>query len=49
VDILKNSRQPMLAVCISDTVRQVLAVVKAGKKSNVGAATGLPRKRKRVS
>ena len=49
VDILKNSRQPMLAVCISDTVRQVLAVVKAGKKSNVGTATGLPRKKKRVS
>jgi DNA-binding transcriptional MerR regulator len=24
IDILKNSRQPMLTVCISDTVRQVL-------------------------
>jgi DNA-binding transcriptional MerR regulator len=47
VDILKNSRQPMLAVCVSDTVRQVRAVVRAGKKSNE-AAPWL-RKRKRVS
>lgn len=25
IDILKNSRQPMLAVCLSDTVRQIRA------------------------
>ncbi|HYH00810.1 MAG TPA: MerR family transcriptional regulator [Terriglobales bacterium] len=25
IDVLKNSRQPMLAVCLSDTVRQVQA------------------------
>jgi DNA-binding transcriptional MerR regulator len=48
VDILKNSRQPMLAVCISDAVRQVRAVVKAGKKGNQGTASWL-RRRKRVS
>ena len=48
VDILKNSRQPMLAVCISDAVRQVRAVVKAGKKRNEGSASSL-RRRKRVS
>jgi DNA-binding transcriptional MerR regulator len=47
VDILKNSRQPMLAVCLSDTVRQVRAVVRAGKKSS--AAAPWLRKRKRVS
>ncbi|HEX4489328.1 MAG TPA: MerR family transcriptional regulator [Terriglobales bacterium] len=47
VDILKNSRQPMLAVCLSDTVRQVRAVVRAGKKSNEAAPS--LRKRKRVS
>src|SRR5437868_10506032 len=31
VDILKNSRQPMFAICLSDTVRQVRAVV-SGRK-----------------
>jgi DNA-binding transcriptional MerR regulator len=28
VDILKNSRQPMLAICLSDTVRHVRAVIR---------------------
>src|SRR5690242_7486516 len=28
VDILKNSRQPMLAICLSDTVRRVRAVMR---------------------
>ena len=32
VDILKNSRQPMFAVCLSDTVRQVRAVVSGRKR-----------------
>jgi DNA-binding transcriptional MerR regulator len=32
VDILKNSRQPMFAICLSDTVRQVRAVVSGRKK-----------------
>jgi len=31
VDILKNSRQPMLAVCLSDRVRQIRASVRAKK------------------
>ena len=34
VDILKNSRQPMFAICLSDTVRQVRAVIRSGKKSS---------------
>jgi DNA-binding transcriptional MerR regulator len=34
VDILKNSRQPMLAICLSDTVRQVRAVIRGGKKKS---------------
>jgi DNA-binding transcriptional MerR regulator len=34
VDILKNSRQPMLAVCLSDTVRRVRAVIRGGKKGS---------------
>jgi DNA-binding transcriptional MerR regulator len=40
VDILKNSRQPMLAICLSDTVRRVRAVMRGknvmhGKKKNL--------------
>jgi DNA-binding transcriptional MerR regulator len=31
IDILKNSRQPMLTVCLSDTVRQIQAVVSRKK------------------
>ena len=43
VDILKNSRQPMFAICLSDTVRQVRAEVgalhdPAGKRKAVGSA-----------
>jgi DNA-binding transcriptional MerR regulator len=34
VDILENSRQPMLAICLSDTVRQVRAVIRSPKKAN---------------
>ena len=32
VDILKNSRQPMFAVCLSDAVRQVKAVISGRKR-----------------
>ncbi|HEY7351896.1 MAG TPA: MerR family transcriptional regulator [Terriglobales bacterium] len=32
VDILKSSRQPMFAVCLSDTVREVKAVVSGRKR-----------------
>ena len=38
VDILKNARQPMLAICLSDTVRQVRAVIRNGKKGGVFAS-----------
>ena len=34
VDILKNSRQPMLTVCLSDKVRQVKAMIRGGKKAS---------------
>jgi DNA-binding transcriptional MerR regulator len=34
LDILKNSRQPMLAICLSDTVRQVRAEIRLLKKEN---------------
>jgi DNA-binding transcriptional MerR regulator len=32
VDILKNSRQPMFAICLSDTVRQVKDIVSGRKR-----------------
>ncbi len=34
VDILKNARQPMLTICLSDTVRQVRAEIRAKKSSS---------------
>src|ERR1700746_1875029 len=37
VDILKNARQPMLAICLSDTVRRVRAEIKGGKKQSKSA------------
>jgi len=37
VDILKNARQPMLAVCLSDTVRRVRANIQGGKKRSIPA------------
>jgi DNA-binding transcriptional MerR regulator len=39
VDILKNARQPMLAVCLSDTVRQVRAVIRSRKGVTASSAT----------
>ena len=32
VDLLKNVRQPILSVCLSDTVRRIQAVARGGKK-----------------
>ena len=51
VDILKNSRQPLLAICLSDTVRQVRAVIRSNRKSSksVKSAHFLPKKKKRAS
>ncbi len=34
VDILKNSQQPMLTVCLSDKVRQVKAMIRGEKKAS---------------
>jgi DNA-binding transcriptional MerR regulator len=33
VDLLKNSQQPMLDICLSDEVRRVKAVIQARKKN----------------
>ena len=40
VDILKNSRQPMLAICLSDTVRQVRAEIRQAEKKASAARRG---------
>ena len=46
VDILKNSRQPMFALCLSDTVRQVKAVVSGRKRPRRCAPEKVRRKQK---
>ena len=46
VDILKNSSQPILAICLSDTVRQVRAEV-ISRKLNTSVTTSDSRKRAR--
>src|SRR5205085_10446453 len=45
IDILKNSRQPILTICLSDTLRQIRADIR-GKKV-VGAAPSERRARRR--
>jgi len=46
VDILKNARQPMLAVCLSDTVRRVRANIRGEKKrSRPSGSTGRSERR----
>jgi DNA-binding transcriptional MerR regulator len=42
VDILKNSRQPMFAICLSDTVRQVRAMVSGRKPPGRCARESVP-------
>src|SRR5712692_6464156 len=49
VDILKNSRQPMLTICLSDTVRQVRAVVRNAEKKASAAASHSARPGRKVS
>jgi DNA-binding transcriptional MerR regulator len=51
VDILKNSRQPLLSICLSDTVRQVRAVIRSNKISNrsLESAHFLPKKKRKAS
>ena len=46
VDILKNSRQPILGVCLSDAVRRVWAEVAAGK-ANTSVTSSNPQRRAR--
>ncbi len=46
VDLLKNSRQPMLAVCLSDTVQRVQAQVSGAKKGTKSAGHPMRQRRK---
>ncbi len=49
VDILKNTSQPLLAICLSDTVRQVRAVVRSGKKRSAPETASDVRQRLKAS
>jgi DNA-binding transcriptional MerR regulator len=51
VDILKNSRQPLLSICLSDTVREIRAVIRSNKQlsKSVKATHFLSKKKKRAS
>jgi hypothetical protein len=49
VDILKNSDQPILAVCLSDAVRQVRAGVVSGKANTSVTSPDYRRRAKKVS
>jgi len=50
VDILKNARQPMFAVCLSDAVRQVRAEIRAGGKRKASVSSSVrPLRKKKVS
>ena len=44
VDILKNTRQPMLAICLTDTVRQVRADIR-GLRKRSAAVSSIRRKK----
>ena len=37
IDILKNARQPMFAICLSDTVRQIRADLRQARKHSAAA------------
>jgi len=49
VDILKNARQPMLTICLSDAVRQVRAEIRGTRKHAVSAAARGPRNSRKAS
>jgi len=49
VDILKNSNQPILGICLSDTVRQVKAEVIARKVSTSVTSPALRRRARKAS
>lgn len=46
VDLLKNARQPMLAIGLSDAVRQIHAEIRGLKKASGSEAGAAPRRRR---
>lgn len=50
IDILKNARQPMFAICLSDTVGQIRADLRQAKKrSSAASASKAPRRGRGVA
>ena len=49
VDILKNSDQPILGICLSDAVRQVRAEVIARKSNTSVTSPGYPKRARKAS
>ncbi len=49
IDILKNARQPLFAVCLTDTVRQVRAVLAGGDRPPHGTHRGRSTARRTAS
>ena len=50
VDVLKNARQPMLAICLSDAVRRVRADIRSsGKKQSRSVANPRAQRRSKAS
>jgi DNA-binding transcriptional MerR regulator len=45
IDLLKNTRQPMLSICLSDTVRQVRADLRGRKKKSGSVAAARVRRK----
>ncbi|MBV9610100.1 MAG: hypothetical protein JO187_11130, partial [Acidobacteria bacterium] len=43
VDILKNARQPMFAICVSDAVRQVRAELRKATRSTRAGTSAMKR------
>ncbi len=46
VDLLKNARQPMLTLCLSDTLERIQAQVNGTKKRNASARRPMQQRRK---
>lgn len=49
VDILKNSKQPILGICLSDTARRVRTVLASGKTNTSVTSSGYRRRATKAS
>jgi DNA-binding transcriptional MerR regulator len=46
VDLLKNARQPMLSICLSDTIHRLQLVARSGRKRNASVRHLIEQRRK---